>query len=289
MMKLPVMKIIQASVFIVSMQLCMNLHAQSPDDPGLDGAILREDGYNKRAVPYTFLSESNSMWAKRVWREMDLREKMNHPFYFPTTPSAHRKNLMQVLMDAVFTEGSIRLYAADDDDFSITLSSQEAWNQFYQVDTIEKTGSEAPYPVTREPDTTLIDFATITKIRLKEDWVFDQERSVMEPRIIGLSPVKTFIDKITGEVRGYGSMFWVYFPQARLVLRNNEIYNRYNFSQRLTYDDIFMKRMFSSRILKIDNDHDRTISAYLTGVNALLEAEEVKGLLAGFEHDVWEQ
>jgi hypothetical protein len=50
-----------------------------------------------------------------------------------------------------------------------------------------------------------------------------------------------------------------------------------------------MKRMFSSRILKVDNVHDRYISEYTTGLDALLVGEEIKEQIFLFEHDMWEQ
>jgi hypothetical protein len=50
-----------------------------------------------------------------------------------------------------------------------------------------------------------------------------------------------------------------------------------------------MKRMFSSRILKVDNVHDRYIADYTTGLDALLVGEEIKEQIFLFEHDMWEQ
>ena len=97
------------------------------------------------------------------------------------------------------------------------------------------------------------------------------------------------IDPNTGEFRDYKQMFWLYFPELRKVLINEEVYNPYNFGQRLTYDDVFMKRQFSSLIYKVDNTYDRRIEDYVEGLDALLEAEDIKNTLMDYEHNLWEQ
>jgi len=134
-----------------------------------------------------------------------------------------------------------------------------------------------------------LDPTTITSFMLKEDWYFDRNRSVMEPRILGIAPRRLIRDPNTDEVRGTQTMYWVYFPELRKVLIHEEVYNPYNFGARITYDDLFMKRQFNSLIIKVDNNYDREIADYTKGIDALLEAENIKDILFKFEHDVWEQ
>jgi len=38
----------------------------------------------KDPLPYPFVREGDVMWEKVVWRIINLREKLNHPLYFPT-------------------------------------------------------------------------------------------------------------------------------------------------------------------------------------------------------------
>ena len=37
----------------------------------------------KKIVPYPPIREADMMWKKRIWREVDFRQKMNLPFYYP--------------------------------------------------------------------------------------------------------------------------------------------------------------------------------------------------------------
>ena len=49
----------------------------------LDGIYQPEHTLERRVIPYSPLREADVMWLRRVWRRVDLREKINHPFYFP--------------------------------------------------------------------------------------------------------------------------------------------------------------------------------------------------------------
>jgi hypothetical protein len=44
-----------------------------------DGIYDKENSTNRRFIPYTFLREADVQWEKRVWREIDMREKINQP------------------------------------------------------------------------------------------------------------------------------------------------------------------------------------------------------------------
>ena len=49
----------------------------------IDGIYVQEHIPTKRMIPYEFVREADVMFQKRVWRTIDLREKINHPLYFP--------------------------------------------------------------------------------------------------------------------------------------------------------------------------------------------------------------
>lgn len=87
-------------------------------DPGaespLDGVYSKSvDTPHKKPVPYVQLREADIMWLQRVWREVDMRQKANHSFYFPTDPTQGRKNWITVVMEAIQLE-RIHAYAAVD-------------------------------------------------------------------------------------------------------------------------------------------------------------------------------
>ena len=122
---------------------------------------------------------------------------------------------------------------------------------------------------------------------VKEVWFFDKQRSVMDVRIIGISPLIEKIDKNTGEFRGYEPLFWLYFPACRNYFAKFECFNRQNDGERRTYDDIFHKRLFESYIRKESNVYDRLIIEYTQQMGALLESDRVKDDIFVIEHDLW--
>ena len=158
----------------------------------------------------------------------------------------------------------------------------------------------------------------ITAYNIKEDWFFDKERSLLDKRIIAIAPVSkfTWMDSVTNyrgnlvafdelgnevyfdngihiELDGANiptvelEMFWLYFPELRNVIVNYYTYNNHTDAQWMTFDDLFFKRKFNSQIYKTSDKFDRDIEDYRFGIDALREAERIKGEIRKWEHDVW--
>jgi len=249
-----------------------------------DGIYPREANQERLPVPYTYLREADVMWSRTVWRKLDLREKINLPLYFPVERISDRKSIIQVLIDAV-KEGSLTAYSPVSDNFERYLSAEEIATILVRIDTImvEDPDNEGTFltKVMRNE----LDLAAITEIRIKEEWFFDRQRSMLDVRIVGIMPIKKEI--VDEEVRTK-PLFWIYFPEARSVFANASVFNRHNDGARLTLDDIFTKRMFSSYIYKESIVYDRSIADYMQGQDALLEAENIKKNMFNMESDYWE-
>ena len=255
----------------------------------LDGAYIKEHTKTKRVVPYSPIREADVMWARRVWRTIDLREKMNHPLYFPTEAINDRKSLFDVIRQGLLVDGSITAYTVGaigtDDEFKKPLLASELKELFTRVDTqyTENLESGDMDMVVQEIN---LESREIMMYNIKEDWIFDKQRSTMDIRIIGIAPMQEKRGE-DGEIRGYTPLFWLYYPECRYVFANWDSFNRENDAERRSFEDIFWKRQFSSYITKWSNVYDRGINQYKTGLNALLEGEEIKQQLFEFEHDLW--
>jgi gliding motility associated protien GldN len=260
-------------------------YSQILDNPPQDVIYYDNDIQDVRPIPLEPVRKANIMWSKRLWREIDFRQKMNQPFYYPLEPHNNWRNFITVVMDAL-KEGSITAYdISSTDEFLVPLTYQEIVTR--QIDTIHRTLTR-PYPPYDEYDTVIFtefDPTRVLRLRIKEDWYFDKERSQMLVRILGICPVmlKEREDEEFSE-----PLFWIYFPEARPVFAQSEIFNRYNDAARRSYDEVFMKRIFSSYIYKEQNTYDRRISEYAQGLDALLEAERIKHELLNFEQSLWE-
>jgi len=257
-------------------------------DRPLDGYYKKANIANGKVTPYATVRESDVVFAKRVWREIDLREKENQ---YLASPKAR---LIDALMDAI-AAGELTAYdplpTKDDingDSFGTPLTPAKAKAKMadstlvdhFDKKTGEKTGSTM---VAGEfnPD-------SVIKFRIKEDWIFDKQRSVLEPRIIGIAPMIKL--KVAGASLNfdYQPAFWIYFPAARQVLVTKEAYNRNNDATDLSFDDVFLKRRFQSYIVKVSNDKDESIKLYEQGIDRLYEAERIKKELMDWELNLWE-
>lgn len=251
----------------------------------LDGVYVKEHTIERRVIPYTYLREADVMWSKRVWRIIDLREKINHDMYFPIDVIAGRKSLMQVIWDGVTKDGSITAYNDENDgDFTTQLSKTDLDNKYNTWDTAQVEDPGTGELVEKVTQRQFIP-SEVKQLRVKEDWFFDRQRSVMDVRIIGLAPIRFF--QKNGEER-METMFWIYYPEARFAFVSAEVYNKGNDAERRTYEDIFWKRRFGSYIYKESNVYNRRINTYMSGLDALLEAEKIKDDIFNIEHDLWE-
>jgi gliding motility associated protien GldN len=261
--------------------------AQVLDSPR-DGVFDEINLPDKKPLPYYPVREADVVWKKRIWRIIDLRQKMNQPFYYPETRQKGMKNFMTVIMDAL-REGTITAYDPQDDQFLVPMTYQEIENKLTTTDTIPIYDPNNPDIILRY-EVTQRDFdpATVDRIKLKEDWFFDKQRSIMDVRILGICPVQTLNDEQTGNFIGFVNLFWIYFPEARPVFAKALVYNRLNTAMNRTYDELFMNRLFSSYIIQEDNVYGRAISDYATGMDALLEAQRIKNEISDFENELWD-
>jgi gliding motility associated protien GldN len=255
----------------------------------LDGAYVKETNLTKRVIPYPYLREADVMYFRRIWQEMDLKQKINHPYYYPVDPIEDRSNLFDVIRDGLLIEGSMVAYSTgpvgDEDEFTIPLSPDSIrtiLNPIERIDEWDEFGEKIGFKEIVTP----IESEKITRYRLKEDWIWDRQRSERYVRIIGIAPMIEDYDR-DGESIGYAPLFWLYYPECRYVFANAGVFNPFNDAQRRTYEDLFQKRYFSSYIVKEANVYDRNIVEFARGMDALAESERIKEELFNLEHDLW--
>jgi len=270
----------------------------------------------KEIVHLTPIREADAMWSRKIWRDIDLRQKINHPLYYPQDPSGQaatidRDNLFTVLYNAATGNGevSIRAFnakAGDDDEFKEEMTATEFikllegtekityYDNMWGEDSLDVNGERVVKIFDEEGERIEnreggIRRSDIKKWRVKEQWFFDKQRSVMDVRIIGLCPMANDRDEFGKLTGGWNMLCWFYFPEVRNVLRNAQAFNLVkNEAENRTFEDIFMKRMFASTIVKEGNVYDRGVNEYMIGLEGLLEAERIKAEIFNFEHDLWE-
>jgi gliding motility associated protien GldN len=237
---------------------------------------------NKHPVPQAYSREADIAWNKRVWREIDLREKINHPLYFPVEPQPCRTSLVQLVCKHVL-QGDITAFA--DENFYNPLSVNMARYKLVQAEEIiqpvyDEFGNERLDTIMAFDSTSI--FTRITKIRVMEDWYLNTGRSDVEVRIISMAFYEYVEDK-----EAYKELFWVYFPQVKPFLAKYRVFNPKNTDDHSSFDDVFARRQFSSTIVKESNVYDRYVFEYAHGIDALMESDRIKNDIFRMEHDLW--
>jgi gliding motility associated protien GldN len=244
-----------------------------------DGIYDKENAVNRRFIPYTHLREGDVAWEKRVWRDLDMREKINQQLYYPVDILASRISLFQLLAKYILNG---QIIAFQDDEFLVPFEVAVIKDKLKKCDSIKESSFDAEgneiLTSRWNCDSTGI-YRNVIKYRLKEDWFFDKQKSVLEVRILGLAAFEYVEDK-----EAYKDLFWVYFPACRPFFAKHEVYNPKNDSERRTFEDVFWKRQFSN---KETNVWDRHIDAYAHGIDALLESDRIKNDIFKWEHDLW--
>lgn len=255
-----------------------------PDDKAgnsnrpLDDVVEGNTIGRKRILPYDNVREADIFWKKKIWRVVDIREKMNLPFAYPERP------FFSILMDAAKT-GEIKAYSTEDDKFSIELTPDEVASMGASIDTIATLDPET-YEETFQIVRNEVNPEDVKRFRLKEIWFFDEETSTLQVRILGIAPLIDVKDD-NGNFRYEKPMFWIYYPEAREMLAKQQVFNIFNDSSPMTWEDLLEMRFFSSYIYKESNVFDRRLQEYLSGVDLLLEADKIRKEIFNFEHDLW--
>ncbi len=256
----------------------------------VNGAYKRTDIIQKKPMPLPSVREADIFWSQKLWRIIDLREKMNLPLYYPTVEIDGRMNLISLLLNGI-ENGQITPYDASlDDDFKVPMSYEQVKASFGAEATTEEkidfdTGERTMVTIQGE-----IRPNDIKQYMVKEEWYFDKQTSTMNVRIIGICPIREFVraGDATGQVQRQ-KLFWVYYPEARPLLSTNLVLNPYNSAQQVSFDDLFIKRNFNSYVVIRENVYNnREISAYLSGKEAMLESKRIEDEIFDYEQDLWE-
>lgn len=250
-----------------------------------DGVYDRVQHINAPLLPQN-VRENDLMYKKRIWREIDIREKQNMAFRYPGDDYTGGGQFIEIILDAV-SKGKIKAYSNMDDRFTTALTKEQIIDMLVgQPDTTwvtdPETQQEKMVIKRREfnPD-------VVTKYRLKEDWYIDRNIGRMQRQIIGIAPFKDIYND-DGSFRASQAVFWLYYPEITSMLAQYEVFNPDNDVARMTWYEFFEGRYFASRIIKASNPFDYSFKEKgMSNLEALYEGQKATEMLFNKEHDMW--
>jgi len=260
-----------------------------------DASIELQLVKDRTPLAYEHIREDDAVYRQRVWREIDVHEKMNLPFVYKASEDNGNQRFISILLNLIHS-GDVTAFDANiDDRFTTPMTFRQIAESMVgkpKVIQIPDMNQDPDGSKGLTKDTTIQEEFNpdqVERYEIKEEWVFDKESSRMYVRILGIAPEKTILNA-DGSFRAVLPIFWVYYPDLRTFLAKYEAYNGKNYGARMSWEELFESRMFSSRVVKstIDNPGDNFISAYIKDpILGLLEGDNIKEKIFNYEQDLW--
>jgi gliding motility associated protien GldN len=250
------------------------------------------------------------VWSRKVYRIIDMRDKQNYQLYFPVVANEQYRSLFRLILDAALND-SLRAYDKVPREIGplyknvIEKDSLPGLFVSCERDTvnnrINKTNLIERDPVTQQWIISNFAYKDYVKNQIKflvlEDIFFDKHTSRLYNKIIAIAPIYTLNE--TNVTLGTSIDTWSYFQSSvlcwflfdelRPFLARQYVIPNGNDTQRLTFDEYFAQRLYSSYLLGESNMTNRMIiQSYVDPEKIKREQQKIETELLNFEQDLWE-
>ena len=296
-----------ATLSTVSVQGQANLlNARVPQEVGKlnEQQIAAND---ETPLAYGYIDDRDILWSKTIWEKIDLDERINFPFYYPSEPQNlgdERRSLFDVILGGI-EDGRIKeIYADDGGYFKTKLTYQQVLDNLSFIGFLPGYEQAANEGVLTEEEINKeygvripLKSLHVTEYRIKGTWYFNKRQGELKYRLLGIAPCAPDKEILNPNGMPPGidpdvlyPLFWIWFPDAREVLNESLVFNTRNSSQPITFDHMLNSRRFNALIYKEENVYeDRTVQDYIfeDALQQLLESERIKSVIRDFEQDMW--
>jgi gliding motility associated protien GldN len=249
---------------------------------------------DKIPLPHENIRIDDQVYKQVIWRIIDTREKMNLPFRYEANEDNGNQRFINILLKLI-KEGDITAFDNADDRFTTPVSVENIAKMLvgssYDLDVADIDKDPTGTLGTMKKVTIRDEFneESIRSYAVKEEIIFDRETSRLHFRILGIAPMKTIFNT-DGSERATYRLFWIYYPDLRPYLSKYEAYNPRNMGARLSWEEVFESRYFSSYVYKstLNNPFDKPLEGFIRDpLMRLLEGEKIKETIFNWEQDQW--
>lgn len=288
---------LHCSILLAFLAITVPSVAQNDIEPTADDFYISTMEHQQRPMPFPHLRESDVVWSTMLWKTIDLNELFNQFIYYPIEnpdPSG-KKSLAYVIWDAV-AAGEIPIY--EDDELTIPIDNIQFVARYTKPDTIlleigyDDDDNELYQTIIRPHE---FDGAEIYQYSLREAWFIGRQDTRMDSRRLAVAPLKQSYHKFANTEEeiylGRLPLFWVPMqnPSVRRLLARYTAYtNDNNLVGQPSWDWIFLSQRYHAFITRESNIYSRSINHYLTGEDALEQADLIEDKLFDIENDIWD-
>ncbi|MBS9766961.1 MAG: gliding motility protein GldN [Flavobacteriaceae bacterium] len=272
------------------------LNAKKPNEIGKKTEIQKLID-NDKPLEYGYIDDRDILWQKTVWEYLDLNEKINLVYYYPTEKegiSKNRRSLFDTLLEGIKKGEITEIY--DDSYFTHKLKPAEVMSKLQKVDTTDAGYEEmnaGSSDISQYVDKIKLSSADIEGYKIKGVWYFDKRQGELKYRILAIAPVAPDVQVMGNEELSYEEklpLFWIWYSDARNTLFKMKVFNPKNAAHPISYDHLLNAKRYSSIIYKEENVYgDREVKDYIKG-NSLfqvLESQKIKEKIRNKELNMW--
>ncbi len=252
------------------------------------------------------------IWSRVVYR---MRYKQNYQLYFPTRyDDPEYRSLFKVIVDAIVDGMPVYEKRLDQikPDFTSPMEKTALPSVFLADDPTADYSDDPTHYDIASSDAMLIHYDSIEdklsfhfypyegfvrnqlKYVIQEIIFFDRQTSRLYSKIMAIAPLQS--DKIISRdgnnlmnAMMESILFWIPFDALRPYMKAQFIIPSQNETKRVTFDEFFQKKLYSSYILGEGNIYNRLILDYATTPEEVAkEQNRIATELLNFEQDIWE-
>ena len=244
--------------------------------PAYDNLIKSAKPGKARPFPYPKANAANIRLYAQVWRDIDLADTANSILVIPG------KSLMEAIMKGIKT-GKLTPY--EKEDFKKKLTARQGELRFADsvlVPIFDKDGNQ----ISSRMALNEFNPEKVRRFRIKEDVFFDRQRGRVDTRIVALAPmmhINTSAD--LADNLAFTPAFWLYFPQLRYTLVQEDVSIPDKEIFDFTMDDVFMQHKFSAYLVRQSSPGGTQSGQLEPGSNEALMLEQK---IADLKKHIWQ-
>jgi gliding motility associated protien GldN len=239
------------------------------------------------------------VWSRIIYKVIDLRDKQNYQLYYPLRPNEQYKSMFRLMLEAIVD--GLPVYRRNAREVRPTFNEK-----------VDEADLPLIFAYDDERDNDLIQFDSITRtLKIGEDQYqqyirsqvkfltqeivfFDKHYSRMFNKIIAIAPLNPNNPNNSRSKNRYeflreSILCWFSFDELRPYLAKQYVIPNGNETQRLTFDEFFAQKYYSSYLLGDANMFGRTmLDTYDTADKIKREQKRIEKELLNFELDLWE-